>query len=231
MSNPLTRLLFETPIGPRHMTLAEIFGRKAAKKGIQELVNEQPDDQKAAEYNPVLGRLAFLNKLAELYALEKEAPFKSEAQRRKFYAMKSRGEISGAEVAKWEAETPDKKLPERLHKKEGGALLGKLPWLTMAPGKGLAMRAARGLGWAATLAGPVVSGAEQIPPSSMKLTADRMIASLQKEADRKGWLGRSSTGTPKLVAGEGPEGKRMAGPSTEEQVPSAGHEPHVQRGA
>jgi hypothetical protein len=33
-------------------------------------------------------------------------PFKSEAQRRKFYAMAARGEISAAEVRKWERATP-----------------------------------------------------------------------------------------------------------------------------
>lgn len=55
------------------------------------------------------------DKLAEI---EKEAPFKSKAQRRKFYAMASRGEISKKEVRKWERETPKgKKLPERIHRK------------------------------------------------------------------------------------------------------------------
>lgn len=45
-------------------------------------------------------------------------PFKSEAQRRKFYAMKARGQISSHTVKKWEAHTPKgKRLPERLHKK------------------------------------------------------------------------------------------------------------------
>ena len=43
-------------------------------------------------------------------------PFTSSAQRRKFYAMAARGDISKAEVAKWEAETPkDKKLPTYSH--------------------------------------------------------------------------------------------------------------------
>lgn len=46
-------------------------------------------------------------------------PFKSEAQRRYFYAANKRGEISNADLKKWEKETPKgKKLPERLHKKE-----------------------------------------------------------------------------------------------------------------
>lgn len=49
-------------------------------------------------------------------------PFKSQAQRRKFYAMANRGEISKGEVKKWERETGDKKLPERVGKKEGALL-------------------------------------------------------------------------------------------------------------
>jgi len=45
-------------------------------------------------------------------------PFKSEAQRRKFYAMEDRGEISKKTVDEWEAATPKgKKLPERAKKK------------------------------------------------------------------------------------------------------------------
>lgn len=41
-------------------------------------------------------------------------PFKSEAQRRKFYAMAAKGEISKAKLNEWERETPDKKLPEKV---------------------------------------------------------------------------------------------------------------------
>lgn len=44
-------------------------------------------------------------------------PFKSKAQRRKFYAMADRGEISDDTVERWEDETPKgKKLPERVKK-------------------------------------------------------------------------------------------------------------------
>jgi hypothetical protein len=42
-------------------------------------------------------------------------PFKSQAQRRKFYAMASRGEMSPKTVRKWETETVGP-LPERLSK-------------------------------------------------------------------------------------------------------------------
>lgn len=44
-------------------------------------------------------------------------PFKSEAQRRKFYAMASRGEISKETLKEWEHATPKgKKLPKRVKK-------------------------------------------------------------------------------------------------------------------
>jgi hypothetical protein len=46
-------------------------------------------------------------------------PFKSQAQRRKFYAMEDRGEISKKTLNKWEDETPKgKKLPERVKQAE-----------------------------------------------------------------------------------------------------------------
>lgn len=45
------------------------------------------------------------------------APFKSEAQRRKFYAMAERGEISKNKVKEYEEETKGD-LPERVKKKE-----------------------------------------------------------------------------------------------------------------
>lgn len=49
-------------------------------------------------------------------------PFKSQAQRRKFYAMARRGEISEGTVKRWEDETPKgKKLPEKVMKKESSA--------------------------------------------------------------------------------------------------------------
>ena len=43
-------------------------------------------------------------------------PFKSEAQRRKFYAMWKRGQISKATLEKWEKHTPKQKLPKRKKK-------------------------------------------------------------------------------------------------------------------
>lgn len=52
-------------------------------------------------------------------------PFKSQAQRRKFYAMANKGEIADATVKHWEDATGDKKLPERVTKK-ASYLAGKL---------------------------------------------------------------------------------------------------------
>ena len=46
-------------------------------------------------------------------------PFKSEAQRRKFWAMAGRGEISKKTVEEWEHATPkNKKLPEHVKAKK-----------------------------------------------------------------------------------------------------------------
>lgn len=45
------------------------------------------------------------------------APFVSQQQRRKFYAMARAGEISPETVKHWEDETGDKKLPKRIKPK------------------------------------------------------------------------------------------------------------------
>ena len=42
-------------------------------------------------------------------------PFKSASQRRKFYALKERGQMSQATINEWESDTP-KNLPERVKK-------------------------------------------------------------------------------------------------------------------
>jgi hypothetical protein len=48
-------------------------------------------------------------------------PFKSEAQRRKFYELQEQGKMSKATVDEWEKATPkDKKLPERIGPKPSG---------------------------------------------------------------------------------------------------------------
>lgn len=47
-------------------------------------------------------------------------PFKSKAQRRLFYAMKNRGEMSQKTINHWEESTPDK-IPEKVHHKKESA--------------------------------------------------------------------------------------------------------------
>jgi len=41
------------------------------------------------------------------------SPYKSEAQRKKFHAMKERGEISAKTVEHWDKASKGKKLPKR----------------------------------------------------------------------------------------------------------------------
>lgn len=43
-------------------------------------------------------------------------PFRSKAQRRKFYAMKARGQMSQKKIDEWESHTKKKGLPERVRK-------------------------------------------------------------------------------------------------------------------
>lgn len=44
-------------------------------------------------------------------------PFKSQAQRRLFYAKARRGEIPMSTVRKWERETGNRRLPERVRRR------------------------------------------------------------------------------------------------------------------
>lgn len=47
------------------------------------------------------------------------SPFKSQAQRAKFYEMYKQGQISKETLDAWEKETPhDHKLPKRMHEKK-----------------------------------------------------------------------------------------------------------------
>lgn len=45
-------------------------------------------------------------------------PFKSQAQRRKFYMLAKQGKISKEKLKEWEDATGKKKLPERARKKK-----------------------------------------------------------------------------------------------------------------
>jgi len=46
-------------------------------------------------------------------------PFKSKSQRRKFYAMEEKGEISQSIINEFEKKTP-KNIPEKVKPKKGG---------------------------------------------------------------------------------------------------------------
>ena len=48
-------------------------------------------------------------------------PYKSNAQRRKFHAMESRGEISAKTVAEFDRASKGKKLPEKVKKSKRGS--------------------------------------------------------------------------------------------------------------
>jgi len=127
------RLLFGTPIRPGGRTLGQILGRKVVKRTLRQAlgISGTPDPgsrkrrKKRAdveEPNVVLAKMALLNMIGKMASIEKEAPFKSQAQRRKFHAMAARGEVSKSTVKKWEDHTPKgKKLPERLHRKSAAA--------------------------------------------------------------------------------------------------------------
>ena len=56
-------------------------------------------------------------------------PFRSESQRRFFWAKVNRGEISKATAEEWERETKGKKLPERVSSKEERNFRVRQRWL------------------------------------------------------------------------------------------------------
>jgi len=59
-------------------------------------------------------------------------PFKSKAQRRKFYAMSDSGEISKGKVKEWEEATGGKKLPERVKQAEEFGFLDEVEKIARA---------------------------------------------------------------------------------------------------
>lgn len=52
-------------------------------------------------------------------------PFKSKAQRRKFYALAEEGKMDKSTIDKWESETPKGKLPERATKRPTSLLVSE----------------------------------------------------------------------------------------------------------
>lgn len=199
------------------------------RKGIKRM-EDKDDEDKKAEAHPAFAKLTLLNAIAKMADLEKDAPFKSEAQRRKFYAMKSRGEISGATVKKWESHTPKgKKLPERVHKKSAG-LLEMAPLLTLAPGKSGLSRLARGVGWGSIPAIGAVEGMKAPPPSHTRTASavDRLLE-LTKEASMFKTLKPGVTAKAEKMMGDvATKGRALSGaaaiesPATAEG-PGSGH--------
>ncbi len=175
-----------TKLGPRGITLQALLGRKGAKNFIRASMGQPTSGEgkgkQASEPHPALAKLALFGFIAKAAALEKEAPFKSQAQRRKFCAMESRGEISSAKVREWERETPKgKKLPERVKKEasEKSAILGALPLLTIVPGAGKAARLARAVGWGSIPAGAAVAGFKQpVPTGAGRISQASIVDSL-----------------------------------------------------
>lgn len=232
----LMRLMFRQPIGPREATVGEILGRKVLKTEIKDVIRRDEDD-KEKKAHPALEQLQALAYLVKQSSLYKEAPFKSEAQRRLFYAKEERGEISKAEVNKWEAETPKgKKLPEHVEKK---ASPQKVAGLLGMAGMGLGFSAKRGLqaaGAGLMLGDAAIQGFKMKTPSQAIQAAPR-VASL---ADRlikisAGVMFQNlKAGKPATIAsvvGDAPAARAMSGKAMEERVSGAGEGAHINRPA
>lgn len=152
------RFVFGTPITPQGATIGGILSRKVMKSALRDSIraDAEPVSPKVkaprarrkramdpSEAGPVLSKLAFLHlvaRLRERELQEKEAAFKSQAQRRKFHAMARRGEISRKTLGEWERETPKgKKLPERIHRKSAAlpAIAAGAARILPALGRGL----------------------------------------------------------------------------------------------
>lgn len=198
--------------------------RKAAKGQVKKEIrrmDEKKDGKKAVEAHPAFAKLAFLNFIAKAAAIEKEAPFKSEAQRRKFYAMKSRGEISDETLREWESETPDKKLPERVHKKEAIGLtdvVGLGAWMKGTP-YGAAFDVVRGAGDAAKK--KPVSFAKTTAASAdllIELTKEALFETLKRRATAN--MGKSVGGN--VVGEAASKGREVSGPSGSEAPSTEG---------
>jgi len=96
-------------------------------------------------------------------------PFKSKAQRRLFYAKADRGEMPMKTVKKWEKETKDKSLPEKVAFWEG---FEKAAANTLVGGS---FFGGRGKGTLSTTAGREPTGAEGVldTPTTDKTLLDR----------------------------------------------------------
>lgn len=99
-------------------------------------------------------------------------PFKSKAQRRKFYAMADRGEISKETLKKWEDHTPkDKPLPERVKKASMLGHVGKGVFI----GGGIGGLVGGGLGYAA---GPIDAPEGEDPTNDDRISSATQLGGL-----------------------------------------------------
>jgi len=117
-------------------------------------------------------------------------PFKSQAQRRKFYAMANKGEIADATVKHWEDATGDKKLPERVTKKASylkgtEAALEKLGFTKNASAWNRFMDPMTGAGAAAIRKAPDVMRGPLIAASN---TISRVRAGARQVGQRAGLI-------------------------------------------
>lgn len=192
---------------------------------------DKVDDSKnkdAGAFDIVRQKLAFAWVTAKLSSLEleKEAPFKSQAQRRKFYAMENRGEISPKTLHKWEGETPDRKLPERVKSEKAAGAIGRAASFVARsaffPTSTATMIGNVGIG--AGMAG--IAGMKAPTPSQRMTRMADLADKLVKSASMGNWLRRGVAAVEKIPKVVNP------GKATEETIQGVtGAAPHISRGA
>ena len=97
---------------PKHLKTMAWLGLAGAAVGY---AAGREKEAMAAGFFDELQKLSMDKSFQKIAEMIKEAPFKSMAQRRKFYALKEKGEMSQKTIDEWERETPSK-LPERVKK-------------------------------------------------------------------------------------------------------------------
>ena len=217
----LLRYLLATPVTPGGRTLAEVL--RGQKK--DEMVEAE---EKEGQYNPVLGKLAFQSLLCKLATLDKEAPFKSQAQRRKFHAMADRGEISKKTLGKWEGETPKGKLPERVEKAAGALSIAGMGLSFLGRKAGT-----KALGGAMFTADYGVQAAKAKPPSARvprvpglrKMMSPTLAELLEKTAIEVRDKMPGSKDIPMDTAGEAPYEKKNCLKDSSDRTASHGAAP------
>lgn len=98
-------------IGVRTRQFNPSGGFRAFRNAALVLMGIQPGDAAAATAE--IRATSPAQRIAYGDRLERENPFVSEAQRRKFFAMARRGDITMRELGKWIRETGSRQLPKR----------------------------------------------------------------------------------------------------------------------